>query len=118
MHRRHPGFKRKPPHERKPTKAPAIPGRTSIHERPAQADGTRFGDFEMDLIVDNYAHAILVLIDRLTGFVFLEKLQHGKKSKPLAKTVVRILYAFRKDIKTITTDNGSEFAAHQDSTKG
>ena len=70
----------------------------------------------MDLIVDSYSHAILVLIDRLTGFVFLEKLQHGKKAKPLAKAVVRLLFAFRKDIKTITTDNGSEFAAHQDIT--
>lgn len=115
-HRRHPDFKRKPPHKREQTKAPKIPNRTSIHQRPVQADGTRFGDFEMDLIVDSYSHAILVLIDRLTGFVFLEKLQHGKKAKPLAKAVVRLLFAFRKDIKTITTDNGSEFAAHQDIT--
>ncbi len=117
-HRRHPNFKRKPPHKRKETKAPSIPNRTSIHQRPIQADGTRFGDFEMDLIVDNCAHAILVLIDRLSGFVFLEKLSQGKKAKPLAKTVVRLLYAYRKDIKTITTDNGSEFAAHQDITNG
>lgn len=117
-HRRHPNFKRRPKHERKPTKAPSIPNRTSIHERPKDADGTRFGDFEMDLIVDNYAHAILVLIDRMSGFVFMEKLLHGKKSKPLAKTVVKLLYAYRRDIKTITTDNGSEFAAHEDITNG
>ena len=38
--------------ERKPTKATNIPNRTSIHDRPSEADGKRFGDFEMDLIVD------------------------------------------------------------------
>ena len=117
-HLRHPNFKRKRARERKPTKAPAIPNRTSIHDRPEQADGTRFGDFEMDLIVDNCAHAILVLIDRLSGFVFLEKLAHGKKARPLAKAVIRLLFAYRKDIKTITTDNGSEFAAHEHITAG
>lgn len=117
-HCRHPRFKRKTARKREAAEDPRIPDRTSIHERPAQADGRRFGDFEMDLIVDNCAHAILVLIDRFSGFVFMEKLPHGRKSKPLAKTVVRLLYAFRKDIKTITTDNGTEFAAHKDITRG
>ena len=32
---------------------------TSIHERPVEADGNRFGDWEMDLIVDSFNHAIL-----------------------------------------------------------
>lgn len=117
-HMRHPGYKRRLGRKPKPTKATNIPNRTSIHDRPKEADGTRFGDMEMDLIVDNFGHAILVLIDRLTGFVLLEKLQHGKKAEPLAKVVIRLLYAFRKDIKTITTDNGSEFAAHETITKG
>ena len=47
-HRRHPDFRRRPKGERKPTKATNIPNRTSIHDRPAEADGKRFGDFEMD----------------------------------------------------------------------
>lgn len=115
---RHPGFKRRPHPERKPTKATNIPDRTSIHERPPEADGTRFGDFEMDLVVDGYGHAILVLVERLTNFVMMEKLPFGKKAAPLAKTVVRMLYGYRKYLKTITTDNGSEFAAHRDITAG
>ena len=72
----------------------------------------------MDLIVDAYGHAILVLLERMTGFVMMEKLPYGKRAKPLAKTVVRLLYAYRKYLKTITTDNGSEFAAHLDITAG
>ena len=117
-HRRHPNFKRRPKGERKPTWATNIPCRTSIHERPAEANGKRFGDFEMDLIVDAYGHAILVLLERMTGFVMMEKLPYGKRAKPLSKTVVRMLFAYRKHLKTITTDNGSEFSAHLDITAG
>ena len=117
-HRRHPNFKRRSKGERRPTKASNIANRTSRHDRPAEADGKRFGDFEMDLIVDAYGHAILVLLERMTGFVMMEKLPYGKRAKPLAKTVVRMLYAYRKYLKTITTDNGSEFAAHLDITAG
>lgn len=117
-HRRHPNFKRRLKGVAKPTKATNIANRTSIHDRPKEADGTRFGDFEMDLIVDSCGHAILVLLDRLTGFVMLERLKHGKKAKPLAKVVIRLLFGYRKYLKTITTDNGSEFAAHLDITAG
>ena len=40
-------------HKKLPRKTVAtnIPGRVSIHQRPAEADGRRFGDWEMDLIV-------------------------------------------------------------------
>ncbi len=117
-HRRHPNFRRRPESGRKPTKATNIPNRTSIHDRPAEADGKRFGDFEMDLIVDSYGHAILVLLERLTGFVMMEKLPYGKRAGPLSKVVVRRLYGYRKCLKTITTDNGSEFSAHSDITTG
>ena len=47
--------------------------RTSIHQRPVQADGKRFGDFEMDLIVDRYNHAILTLVERSTNMLLREQ---------------------------------------------
>ena len=43
-------YRRKAAH-RHETKATNIRNRVSIHERPAEADGKRFGDWEMDLIV-------------------------------------------------------------------
>lgn len=89
-----------------------IANRTSIHERPKEADGTRFGDWEMDLIVDSHQHAILTLVERSTNMLMMEKLQFGKKSEPLAKVVSRLLFPYRSTVKTITTDNGPEFAAH------
>lgn len=115
---RHPNFKRRHVAERRPAQATNIANRISIHDRPAEADGKRFGDFEMDLIVDAYGHAILVLVERMTNFVMMEKLPHGKKASPLARTVVRMLYGYRKYLKTITTGNGSEFAAHLEITTG
>ena len=36
----------------------------------------------------------------------------------MSQAVVRMLFAYRKYLKTITTDNGSEFAAHLDITAG
>ena len=92
-----------------------IKNRTSIHERPAEADGSRFGDWEMDLIIGKNGYgAILVLTERSTNYVIIEKLPHGRNARQVAKAVVRLLYAYRlKGVLTITTDNGFEFAAHQ-----
>ena len=47
-----------------------------------------------------------------------KKLDSGRKAAPLARTVIRLLYGYRKYLKTITTDNGSEFASHLDITAG
>jgi len=94
-----------------------IADRTGIHQRPEQADGTRFGDFEMGLIVDAHNHAILTIVERSTDMLFMTKLRHGKKSEPLAKEVRRLLLPYKKHIKTITTDNGPEYAADQQVTK-
>ena len=71
----------------------------------------------MDLIVDSHNHAILTIVERSTNMLFMTKLAHGKKSEPLAKAVRRLLLPYKKHIKTITTDNGSEFAAHKLITK-
>ena len=96
------------------TKATNIRNRVSIHERPAEADGKRFGDWEMDLIVDKDSHAILTMTERKTNFLIMEKLKHGKKAMPLAKTVWKLLMPYKGELlRTITTDNGSEFAEHE-----
>lgn len=101
----------------RPTKATNIANRTSIHQRPAEADGSRFGDWEMDTIVDSYGHAIITLTERSTNFLLMAKLPHGRKALPVANTVVRLLFPYRNSLKTITTDNGCEFAAHLEITR-
>lgn len=101
----------------RPTKATNIANRTSIHLRPAEADGRRFGDWEMDTIADSYGHAILTLTERSTNFILMERLPQGRKAMPVAKAVARLLFPYRKSLKTITTDNGCEFAAHLEITR-
>ena len=96
------------------TKVRNIPDRVSIHSRPAEADGTRFGDWEMDTIVGKDGKgAIVTLTERSTNMVLMEKLHYGKHPEPLSKVVVRLLFPYRKTVRTITTDNGSEFCAHK-----
>lgn len=95
-----------------------ICNRVNISERPEEADGRRFGDFEMDTIVGKGNHgAILTLTEKSTGMLFMRKLNKGKEAKELAKTVVRILMPYKAFLKSITTDNGLEFACHEYITK-
>lgn len=90
-----------------------IPNRVGIEERPKEVDGKRFGDFEMDTIVGpNNQQAIVTLVERSTNRLFMEKLKHGKNSKELTLTVIKMLTPYKDSIRSITTDNGREFAAH------
>ncbi|ULB35049.1 IS30 family transposase [Proteiniphilum propionicum] len=95
-----------------------IPNRVSIRQRPAEADGTRFGDFEMDTIIGaTHSEAILTLTERKTNYLLIRKLPKGKDSGGVVKEVFKALLPFKDILKTITTDNGSEFAAHREITK-
>ncbi|MGK4272388.1 IS30 family transposase, partial [Parabacteroides johnsonii] len=87
----------------------------SIRERPLEADGTRFGDWEMDLIVGKGGKgAILTLTERSSNLLLMEKLPDGKKAASLPRVVNRLLFPYRgKGVRTITTDNGGEFACHE-----
>lgn len=90
-----------------------IPGRISIDDRPAEADGRSVGDWEMDTIVGKGGKGVIVtLVDRKSCYLLMEKLETGKRAVPLAHAVVRLLRGSGLPVRTITTDNGSEFAAH------
>ncbi len=81
---------------RRPKRKPfPIADRTSIHSCPKQANGKRFGDFEMDLIVDSHKQAILTIVERSINILFMTKLAWGK--------IRRLLLPHKKYIKTITT---------------
>lgn len=96
------------------TKPVAIPNRISIHQRPPEADGSRFGDWEMDLILGKKQKtAILTLCERSTNFLIMQRLPFVKDSQQLANQVVHMLLPYKKHVRTITTDNGSEFAKHE-----
>lgn len=104
-------------HRKRPVgKYSPIKNRIGIEKRPIEADGTRFGDWEMDLIVGpNNKGAKLTLVERSTLFSIIKNLPFGKSSLEVAKTVVDALLPFKNTaaLKTITTDNGPEFANHE-----
>jgi len=95
-------------------KQSAIKNRVSIEQRPEIVDTKeRFGDWEIDTIAGkNNKGAIVVIVERKTAFMMMEKLKHGKNAKELTKVVVRLLTAYINHVKTITGDNGTEFADH------
>ena len=98
----------------RPTRATNIPDRISIHERPVEVDGKRFGDWEMDLIIGKEGKgAILVLVERSTNFLIMLRFEQGKKPEGVSKAVYKVLLPYIDHVHTITTDNGSEFADHK-----
>ena len=103
-------------HKKLPRKTVAtnIPGRVSIHQRPAEADGRRFGDWEMDLIVGKgQKSALLTLTERSTNYILM-RFVPDKRPATVAAEAWRTLLPFKGHaLKTITTDNGTEFAAHR-----
>lgn len=91
----------------------AVQNRTMIDERPAHWDGSTPGDFEMDTIVGKDGNgAIVTLVERNTNFTLARKLPHGKNARALAEAVIIMLLPYIGKIRSITTDNGSEFAEH------
>lgn len=91
----------------------AVQNRTMIDERPPECDGSTPGDFEMDTIVgEDGKGAIVTIVERNKSFVMARKLPHGKNAKELAKVVIAMLLPYIGKIRSITTDNGSEFAEH------
>ena len=78
--------------------------------RPYQADGKRFGDWEMDLIQGVKKSVALTLVERSTGKIIIKKLPNGKSAEGVNKAVISALMPYKGYIKTITTDNGTEFS--------
>lgn len=88
----------------------------SIEERPA-AVNTReeFGHWEIDTVIGKRSndHVLLTLIERKTRqglFIRLEDKTSQSVSACLTKLKIRFKHCFSQLFKTVTADNGSEFA--------
>lgn len=89
-----------------------IKNRTSIHERPIEVEQqVRFGDFETDLMKCQNGY-LLTITERKSLFNFIVKLPN-KEAKTIELHIIETLRAFKNQIKSITSDNGTEFANHQ-----
>ena len=103
-------------HRKRPTgKRIAIKNRISIEERPEIVNTKgRFGDWEIDTIIGkNNKGAIVTIVERTTSFFIMRKLPKGKNAKGLSKEVIELLIPYKENVRSITSDNGTEFADHQ-----
>jgi transposase, IS30 family len=91
-----------------------IKGRVDISQRPEIVNKkTRLGDLEIDTVIGkNHKGAILTINDRVSSFLWMEKLK-GKNAQELAIKVAETLRGNTHWIHTITADNGKEFAEHE-----
>lgn len=92
----------------------AIKGRVGIDKRPEVVNSrTRIGDIEVDLMMGkNHKSALLVMTDRTTLVTMLEKLESKNAEEVYQKMNQRLTNFDSSWIKTITFDNGKEFAFH------
>jgi transposase, IS30 family len=98
-----------------PGKHETIKNKVSIEDRPGIINNKgRFGDWEIDLIVgkDNKG-AMVTIVERKTAMVMIRKLENGKNAGSLADTVIGMLLPYKGAVKSITSDNGPEFARHE-----
>lgn len=100
-------------HKTKTAGKSLIPDRVSIHERPIKADGKRFGDWEMDLVIGKEQEsAVLTIIERSTNMFFQSKIA-SKQPNIVAQAAYRLLLPYKEKVYTIITDNGLEFKEHK-----
>lgn len=91
-----------------------IPNRQSIEERPAIVETRRrIGDWEADTIIGkNHRQAIVSVVERKSGFTLIEKVER-KTAQAVSDAMIRLLKTHRRQVHTITSDNGREFAGHE-----
>lgn len=86
--------------------------RPSIHARPAHVHQRQEpGHWEIDLLgsASHHAAALLTLTERASGATLVRRV-YDKSAKNLKRAIVGALKPLHSWVKTITTDNGSEFA--------
>jgi IS30 family transposase len=90
-----------------------IPARRSIETRPEAVDlRERLGDWESDTIIGKgHQGAMLTLTERKSRFTLIRKVTQ-RSAELVAKNMLELL-SWVHHRKTITSDNGKEFAAHQ-----
>lgn len=96
-----------------------IKNRVSIKDRPADVeDRLECGHWEGDTIIGkNHKKAMITLVERKYGFSIIEKVE-SKNSELVAEKIIEAMSKYKDMVKSITFDNGLEFAGHETIAKG
>jgi transposase, IS30 family len=86
-----------------------LAGKKPIEQRPAVvANRERIGDWEIDTIHGHGKACVVTVVERKTGLLRMGPIRRATKEQTLHRTV-KLLWAERARVKTITADNGTEF---------
>ena len=91
-----------------------INDRVSIHERPSIVETrTRIGDWEADTVIgQHHKQAIVTLVERKTGLLKMKRVLK-RSAQHVSDAMIELLMPVKIQVKTITSDNGKEFAEHK-----
>ena len=95
-----------------------IKNRISIDERPASVDEKEeVGHWEIDTVIGKgHSGALVTIVERVTRFTVSKRVNSKSAAKVTAATIA-LLTPFKKLVLTITSDNGKEFAYHEEIAK-
>lgn len=90
-----------------------IVGRRPISERPVHIESRRqIGHWEGDTIIGaGHQQAIVSMVERKSGYVVLAKVRN-KTAALVSAAIIKGLLPIESLVRTITFDNGKEFAGH------
>ncbi len=95
--------------------AKGIPNRVDIDQRPQVAnDRLRVGDWEADTVIGAMHKGAIVTLDERVSKLRLALPQVGKFAIETKESIIELLEPYKEFVKTITFDNGKEFAKHED----
>jgi IS30 family transposase len=91
-----------------------IPERTMIEERPSIVEEkARVGDWEIDTVIGKDHQGVLVTaVDRKSKFTLIKHVP-SKHAEVVTSALIEMLSPIKPILKTITSDNGKEFAYHK-----
>ena len=95
-----------------------IPGRVDIDERPEEANNReRVGDWEGDTIIGKNHKGAIVTLDERKSKLRLAMPTGGKKARDVTDAMLLLFKPLKHAVKTLTFDNGKEFAYHEEVAK-
>jgi IS30 family transposase len=96
------------------TRSGQIKNRVSIDDRPIAVDEkSRVGDWEIDTVIGKgHSGALVTIVERVTLFTVSMRVK-SKRAKEVTAATIALLTPFKGLVHTITSDNGKEFAYHE-----
>jgi IS30 family transposase len=96
------------------TRSGQIKNRVSIDDRPIVVDEkSRVGDWEIDTVIGKgHSGALVTIVERETLFTVSMRVK-SKRAKEVTAATIALLTPFKGLVHTITSDNGKEFAYHE-----